>query len=52
LTVVIAREAVRYEHALPDVRRQFLTSAVLLVNLALALSPAAIGLLAISGWLR
>jgi len=43
---------VRFEHAHPDARRYVLTSMVLVVNLALALAPGVIGLLALFGSLR
>jgi len=52
LSVVIARVGVRDEHARPETRRYVLTSAVLVANLAFALAPAVIGLLAVFGMLR
>ncbi|HKC83342.1 MAG TPA: hypothetical protein VKD46_05035 [bacterium] len=48
--MVISRSGVRVESTHPDkVRRYILTSAVLAANLALALAPAVIGLLALFG---
>jgi hypothetical protein len=52
LSLVIARVGVRFERAHPDARRYVLTSVVLVANVALALTPAVIGLLALLAVLR
>jgi len=52
LSVVISGTGVRVESTHPDTRSYILTSAVLVINLALALAPAVIGLLVLFGLLR
>jgi hypothetical protein len=52
LSVVIGRVGVYVERARPETGRFMLTSAVLVANLALALTPAVIGILALLGVVR
>jgi len=53
VSVLIKRSRVGVESTSPDnPRRHILTSAVLMANLALALAPAVIGMLALVGVLR
>ncbi len=52
MTLAIAQPEMRYESTRPEVRRYVLTAAVLTLNLAIMLAPAAVGLLALAGVLR